>query len=87
MPDKKESELIKTIADRAMEIHRKNKKLLPLAIHEAVNELKNITSERQIELRKAIHQELVRRSKVRRGNKYHKGVMSSIRRFEKKIKP
>ena len=85
MPSKKESELVKTIADRAMEIHPTNKKLLPLAIHEAVNELENITPERQIELRKAVHQELVRRSQARRrARRYHGGVSSIILRGPRK---
>lgn len=86
-------ELIKTIADRVMEIHRGNKKIIPLAIHEAVNEIPNLTEDRRLELKKDVQKELVRRSqstkaaqKKRRGNKWHGGPMSSIRRAKKFLK-
>lgn len=86
-------ELIKTIADKAMEIHRKNKKIIPLAIHEAVNEIPNLIEDRRLELKKEVQKELTRRSqaakaakKNRMGNKWHGGPMSSIRRVQKKLK-
>lgn len=87
-------ELVKTIADRAMEIHRGNKKIIPLAIYEAVNEIPNLTKDRRLELKKEVQKELICRSqaakaaqKKRRGNKWHSGPMSSIRRAKKFLKP
>ena len=89
-----ELKLVKTVADRAMEIHRKNKKIIPLAIYEATSEVGNITKDRQKELQKEVQKELIRRSqrardaqKKRRDNKWHGGVMSSIRHARKKLEP